>query len=187
MEGGGGCGGGMDGSYRKLLHASARCAAVTPSRPVTMRSFVPEIGMNKNTYPHAHMHTHMYADSLWVSGACWLVHKEVNAAKWTSQCMCGLTMVDSSNVDFWFCKNDWDYAISTELLVRKWITLCDVNLEAIVKVQYAFLVRKQIIIIGVEVWTVFHFLYYSRMPWKHWQCQPVYTHDQNQLPWIHRK
>lgn len=76
MEGGGGCGGGMDGSYRKLLHASARCAAVTPSRPVTMRSFVPEIGMNKNTYPHAHMHTHLYADSLWVSGAAdWFIRR----------------------------------------------------------------------------------------------------------------
>lgn len=58
MEGGGGCGGGMDGSYRKLLHTNARCAAVTPLRSVTMRSFVPEIGMNKNTYPHTHTCTH---------------------------------------------------------------------------------------------------------------------------------
>lgn len=50
------CGGGMDESYRKLLHANARCAAVTPSRPVTMRSFVPEMGINKNTYARAHTH-----------------------------------------------------------------------------------------------------------------------------------
>lgn len=69
---GGGCGGGMDEGYRKILHANARCAAVTPSRPVTMRSFVPEIGMNKNIPTH----TYSYADSLWVSGAAdWFIRR----------------------------------------------------------------------------------------------------------------
>lgn len=44
----------MDVSYRKILHATARCAAVTRARSVTMRGFVPKIGMNKITYSHKH-------------------------------------------------------------------------------------------------------------------------------------
>lgn len=80
---GGGCGGGMDEGYRKILHASARCAAVTPSRPVTMRSFVPEIGMNKNIPTHI-----LVCRFLVGQWSCWLVYQEVKWTKRMSQCVC---------------------------------------------------------------------------------------------------
>lgn len=54
MVGAGGCGGGMEEGYRKILHAVARCAAVTPLHSVTMSSFVSEMGMNKYAYPHTY-------------------------------------------------------------------------------------------------------------------------------------
>lgn len=73
---GAGGGGRMDESYRKILHATVRCAVVTRSRSATMRSFVPKIGTKRHTYPHRHthikpptMHTHTDRDPLWVSGA----------------------------------------------------------------------------------------------------------------------
>lgn len=55
MVGAGGCRGGMEEGYRKILHATARCAAVTPLHSVTMSCFVLEMGMNKYTYPHTYM------------------------------------------------------------------------------------------------------------------------------------
>lgn len=48
----------MDESYRKILHATVRCAVVTRSRSATMRSFVPKIGTKRHTYPHTHKTTH---------------------------------------------------------------------------------------------------------------------------------
>lgn len=53
---GAGGGGRMDESYRKILHATVRCAVVTRSRSATMRSFVPKIGTKRHTYPHRHTH-----------------------------------------------------------------------------------------------------------------------------------
>ena len=64
----GGRGGGVYESFRKILHTSACCAAVTRSRSATMRSFVPKIGMHQI---HVNTHTHTWDHPLYT-------HRHIN-------------------------------------------------------------------------------------------------------------